>query len=190
MELLPFMIEETRDMHNLWIRGGYPKSFLQSNDSKSFVWRTSYIKSYLERDLNMLGIRVNPQILRQFWTMLSHYHGQIFNSNEIAQSLGISHTTAKHYLDILHQTFMIRILRPYHANIKKRQVKNYKIYWRDSGILHHFLNIHNYQSMILHRKLEHHLKDLQLSKLYIKWMWMNMIVIFGLLTLTVKLTLL
>jgi len=152
IELLPFMMNEVNDMHTLWTRGGYPKSFLQNSDENSFQWRTAYIRSYLERDLNMLGIKVSPETLRQFWTMLTHYHGQIFNSNEISQSLGISHPTAKHYLDILHQTFMIRVLRPYHANIKKRQVKNHKIYWRDSGIFHNFLNIKSYTDIMLHPK--------------------------------------
>lgn len=152
LELFPFMLDEVKDQHILWTRGGYPKSFLQDNDEDSFFWRTAYIKSYLERDLNMLGINVSTQALRQFWTMLSHYHGQIFNSNEIAQSLGITHPTAKHYLEILNQTFMIRILRPYHANLKKRQVKSPKIYWRDSGILHNFLSINSYQDIMLHPK--------------------------------------
>lgn len=152
LELSPFSLDETKDLYKLWTRGGYPKSFLQDSEENSFAWRTAYIRSYLERDLNMLGIKVSTEALRQFWTILAHYHGQIFNSNEIAQSLGITHPTAKHYLDILHQTFMIRILRPYHANIKKRQVKNYKIYWRDSGILHSFLNVENYSDLILHPK--------------------------------------
>lgn len=147
------MINEIDSTNKLWVRGGYPKSYLQEQDEDSFIWRENYIRSYLERDLNMLGIKVNPQSLRQFWTMLSHYHGQIFNANEIAQSLGVSHPTAKHYLDILHQTFMIRILRPYHTNLKKRQVKNLKIYWRDSGILHNFLGTKTYADLLYHPKI-------------------------------------
>ncbi len=153
IELMPFMLDEIDSVNKLWIRGGYPKSYLQDSDDDSYVWRENYIRSYLEQDLNMLGVKVSPGALRQFWTMLTHYHGQIFNANEIAQSLGITHPTAKHYLDILHQTFMIRILRPYHANIKKRQVKSPKIYWRDSGIFHSFINTKAYMDLILHPKI-------------------------------------
>lgn len=152
IELTPLTMEEINDMNVLWTRGGYPRSLLQENDERSYKWRDDYIRSYLERDLRMLGINVSPQLMRQFWTMLAHYHGQVFNASEISSSLSISHSTARNYLDILHQTFMIRILRPYHKNIKKRQVKSPKIYWRDSGILHNFLNIQSYMDIMLHPK--------------------------------------
>lgn len=152
VELTPLTMDEIDNMAMLWTRGGYPKSFIQDSDERSYEWRDDYIKSYLERDLRMLGINVSPQLLRQFWTMLTHYHGQVFNASEISGSLGITHPTARRYLDILHQTFMIRVLRPYHTNLKKRQVKSPKIYWRDSGILHNFLNIRNYTDIMLHPK--------------------------------------
>lgn len=140
-ELTPFTIHETghKDTLKLWVRGGFPLSFLSADDRESFSWRESFIKTYLEMDIPQLGIRIPAQQLRRFWMMLAHSHGQLWNASRIAGSLGISAPTARHYLDILEDTFIVRQLMPYHANIKKRLVKSPKIYIRDSGMLHALL---------------------------------------------------
>ena len=153
VELPPFNLLEVPDFYKLWMRGGFPKSYMAETDNDSFIWRTHYIRSFLEQDIPAMGIGVNTSMLRQFWDMLSHYHGQIFNSSAIGQSLGISHTSAKNYLDILSQTFMIRLLKPWHANTKKRQLKSPKIYWRDSGILHNFLHTTTYNDLLKNPKI-------------------------------------
>jgi len=142
-ELSPFSIFETGhdQLQKLFLRGGYPESYLGDHDEESFSWRESYIKTYLEMDLPQLGIRIPSVQLRRFWTMLAHSHGQLWNGNKIANSLGVSAPTARRYLDILEGTFIIRQLQPYYANIKKRLIKSPKIYIRDSGLLHALLRI-------------------------------------------------
>jgi uncharacterized protein len=107
----------------LWLRGGYPESLLAENDPESFTWREAYIKAYLEMDLPRLGIRIPSVQLRRFWTMLAHSHGQLWNANKIANSLGVSAPTVRYYLDLLEDTFMIRQLLPFHANVKKAFVR-------------------------------------------------------------------
>lgn len=141
LELTPFQASEANHLNRLWLRGGFPLSYLADEDTISFKWREAYIRTFLEQDIPALGFRLSPHALRRFWIMLAHYHGQIFNSSALGQSLGLSHNTARKYLDILAGTFMIRILRPWHENIKKRQVKSPKIYFRDSGIFHAMLRI-------------------------------------------------
>lgn len=147
IEVTPFIYEEAKEMNKLWIRGGFPRSYLAQTNEDSVDWRQSYISTFLERDIPQLGIKVGSAILRRFWTMLTAYHGNLFNASEIGKSLGIAHTTVQHYLDILSGTFMIRQLRPWHENITKRQVKSPKIYFRDSGILHTLMRIENEQSL-------------------------------------------
>ncbi len=137
----------------LWQRGGFPRSFLASSDEDSVSWRENFIRTFLERDMGLLGIGISPVALRRFWTMVSHYHGQIWNGSEIAASLGVSPNTAKAYLDALEQTFMIRRLQPWFENVGKRLVKTPKIYIRDSGILHSLQNIHNSKALLTHPKL-------------------------------------
>ena len=141
IELPPFALYEVKDSKRLWNRGGFPLSYLASSDSKSYLWRHSYIRTFLERDIPALGFSIPPEQIRRFWLMLSHYHGQIFNASEIGRSLGISNHTAQRYLDILAGTFMIRILVPWYENLHKRQVKSPKIYFRDSGILNALVGI-------------------------------------------------
>ncbi|MDF3047892.1 MAG: putative superfamily ATPase [Candidatus Midichloriaceae bacterium] len=156
MELPPFTSFEVEasDLKNLWLRGGFPPSFLAKSERVSAKWRQEYIKTYLERDLAAFGFSgIEPAQMRRFWQMLAHYHGQTFNASEIANSLGINHKTARRYLDILHGTFMIRQLRPWFENIGKRQVKSPKVYFRDSGIFHVFLGINNYDQLTTHPKL-------------------------------------
>jgi len=153
MELNPFSYPEVDDLSRLWIRGGFPDSYLADSNDISWEWRKSYISTFLERDIPNLGINVPPQTLRRFWMMLAHYHGNIFNASEIGQSLGVAHTTARHYLDILTGTFMIRELPPWLENIDKRQIKSPKIYFRDSGIYHCLLNIMDKDALYTNPKL-------------------------------------
>ncbi len=153
IEINPFSYAETQETKNLWLRGGFPRSYLARNDRESFQWRDSYVQTFLEKDIPNLGIQIPPPQLRRFWMMLAHYHGNIFNASEIGKSLNLSHNTIRYYTDILAGTFMIRQLPPWFENISKRQVKSPKIYFRDSGIWHFLLGIDNMNSLHLHPKL-------------------------------------
>jgi predicted AAA+ superfamily ATPase len=153
IELPPFSITEVHDSHKLWIRGGFPRSYLSQSEEESFVWRSNYIKTFLERDIPSLGFRIPAGQLYRFWMMLTGYHGQLLNASEIGRSLGITDHTVKKYIDILEGTFMIRTLQPWFANINKRQVKAPKIYFKDSGILHTLLNLQSYKDIERHSKL-------------------------------------
>ena len=135
IEVTPFALTEIKDINKLFVRGGYPKSFLANTLTQSINWRKSYIRTFLEQDIRALGFDVSPETIRRFWQMLAHYHGQIFNASSIANSIQVTNKTASRYLDILVGTFMIRRLPAWHENIKKRQVKSPKIYFRDNGIL-------------------------------------------------------
>ena len=137
----------------LWIRGGFPRSFLAEDDTSSIAWRENFIRTFLERDIPQLGITIPAETLRRFWTMISHYHGQVWNAAHFARSLGTSEKTARHYLDILSGAYMIRVLPPWYENIRKRQVKAPKIYIRDSGILHTLLQINTIADLQGHPKL-------------------------------------
>ncbi|MBI3362608.1 MAG: ATP-binding protein [Chloroflexi bacterium] len=136
-----------------WLRGGFPLSFLAPSDGDSAAWRQAFIQTFLERDLPQLGVGTAQATLRRFWTMLAHYHGQIWNAAEIARSLGVSETTTRRYLDLLEGVFMVRQLPPWYANLKKRQVKAPKIYIRDSGLLHTLLGIHSAKALVEHPKV-------------------------------------
>lgn len=125
----------------LWWRGGLPRSFLAASDAESLLWRNQYVATFLERDIPQLGIAIPARSLHRFWTMLSHYHGQILNYAEIGRSFGISDVTVRKYCDILEGTFMIRILRPWYVNIGKRLVKRPKIYLRDPGLFHALVSL-------------------------------------------------
>lgn len=153
LELMPFSLEETQEIELLWLRGGFPLSFLASTEEKSFLWRQSYISTFLERDIPNLGFQIPSSQMRRFWMMLVHYHGQILNASELSKSLGISHHMVRKYLDLLNGTFMVRILSPWFENLKKRQVKSPKIYFRDSGILHALLGIQTRKELHLYPKL-------------------------------------
>lgn len=137
----------------LWLRGGYPRSFLAESDEDSRVWREGFIKTFLERDIPQLGISIPSTAMRRFWTMLAHYHGQTWNASELARSMGLSDKTVRSYLDILTGTFMVRQLQPWFENIKKRQVKAPKIYFRDSGLLHNLLSLNDLSSLAGHPKV-------------------------------------
>jgi predicted AAA+ superfamily ATPase len=136
IELFPFSLLEVHNSAQLWLRGGFPRSYLAETDDDSYLWRQNYITTFLERDIPSFGFNIPPARLRRFWLMLAHYHGQIFNASEIGKSLGVSNHTAQSYLDILTGTFMVLSLPPWFENLSKRQVKASKIYFRDSGILH------------------------------------------------------
>lgn len=153
IELGPFDISEVNLFDTLWLRGGFPKSYLATNDENSYTWREEYITTYLEQDIPNLGINIPAQQLYRFWMMLCHYHGNIINYSELGKSLNLSHSTIIKYCEILSGTFMIRLLQPWYENISKRQVKSPKLFIRDSGILHNLLNIPNKQNLIMHPKL-------------------------------------
>ena len=131
----------------LWLRGGFPRSYLAGSETASLDWRRSLVKTYLERELPSLDFRVPAGTMRRFWMMLAHYHGQVWNSSEFARSFGVSDKTVRHYLDVLSDTFMARQLLPWHENISKRQVKSPKIYFRDSGILHFLSGVENFAQL-------------------------------------------
>jgi predicted AAA+ superfamily ATPase len=132
------------------LRGGFPRSFLAPDVDTSDAWRRDFIRTYLERDLPVLGINLSPGTLRRFWTMVAHCHGQIWNSSRLAGSLGVAHTTVRSYLDVLCDTFMVRQLPPFIANTGKRQVKSPKVYLRDSGLLHALLGVRDHDQLSGH----------------------------------------
>lgn len=137
----------------LWHRGGFPRSFLARSDLESLRWRRELIRTYLERELPSLGLRLPATTIRRFWMMLAHYHGQIWNSSELARSFGVAHTTVQRYLDVLSETFMVRQLQSWHENVGKRQVKAPKIYIRDSGVLHALLGLGTSRAIESHPKV-------------------------------------
>ncbi len=143
----------SKKSETLWIRGGFPKSFLAKTDRESRAWRETFTRTFLERDIPQLGIQIPALSLRRFWTMIAHCHGQVWNGSEIGSSLGIAHTTARQYLDILTGTFVVRQLTPWFSNLKKRMVKSPKIYIRDSGLLHTLLRIPDFKNLETHPKL-------------------------------------
>ncbi len=149
-----FSLDEvgTKDSGRLWLRGGLPRAFLANTDEESFTWLKEYTQSFVERDLPLHGVSLPPMTLLRFWTMLAHYHGQVFNASEIARSLGISVMTVKRYVDVLTGVFMIRQVQPWFGNIKKRQIKSPKIYFYDTGILHSLLGIQTKNDLLAHPK--------------------------------------
>ncbi|MBM3791454.1 MAG: ATP-binding protein [Acidobacteria bacterium] len=137
---------------SLWLRGGFPRSFLADSEDDSAAWREQFVRTFLERDIPQLGINLPALLLRRFWTMVAHYHGQTWNSAEIASSLGVSDHTARRYLDILAGAYMLRVLAPWHENLAKRQRRAPKVYLRDSGLLHTLLGIGDPDALWRHPK--------------------------------------
>lgn len=137
----------------LWLRGGFPRSFLAENNEDSLAWREGFIRTFLERDIPQLGIGIPAIAMRRFWTMLAHMHGQNWNASELGRSMGLSDKTVRGYLDILSGTYMVRQLQPWHENLKKRQVKTPKVYLRDSGLLHSLLHIPVMHDLLGHPRL-------------------------------------
>jgi len=153
INLTPFTFYElfqnsTFSLQKHWLRGGYPDSYLAENDLISNLWRTNFIRTYIERDIPQLGIQIPALQLRRLLTMLCHIQGQIINLSKLGESLGTSHTTIRRYIDLLEQTFIIRTLLPFESNIKKRLVKSPKIFVRDSGILHQLLAISDFNQLL------------------------------------------
>lgn len=137
----------------LWRRGGFPRSYLAPSEADSVAWRKGFIQALLERDFPQWGVRTPAAALWRFWTMLAHFHGQIWNAAEPARALGVGESTVRRYLDLLTDAFMVRQLPPWHANLSKRQVRAPKAYIRDSGLLHHLLGITNERDLMTHPKL-------------------------------------
>jgi uncharacterized protein len=140
-------------LNKLWLRGGFPESFLSASDQASYRWRQQFIRTFLTRDIPQLGITIPAEQLRRFWFMISHYHAQTWNASEIGGSLGINYKTAQHYLDILTGSFMIRALPAWAENLGKRVRKAPKIYLRDSGVFHALQNVHLMRELQAHPKL-------------------------------------
>ena len=143
VEMAGFTLEELDrpDLNRLWLRGGFPRSFLARTEAASSAWREDFIRTFLERDLAQLGVQVPSGTMRKFWTMTAHYSGGIWNSSEIGRSLGEAHTTVRRHLDALSSALVVRVLEPWYANVGKRLVKSPKVYIRDSGLLHTLLGI-------------------------------------------------
>lgn len=158
LELTPFTYDElyndNQEKHSdpvfQWPRGGFPESVLAVSDSHSYSWRIDFIRTFLERDIPQFGFNIPAITMRRFWTMLAHYHSQTLNASKFGQALGVSHPTITKYLDIMAQTFMVRVLPPLIANTKKRLVKTSKVYIRDAGILHALLEIENTEDLLGH----------------------------------------
>ncbi|HAO21693.1 MAG TPA: hypothetical protein DCQ37_15235 [Desulfobacteraceae bacterium] len=155
VEISGFDLRETQaeSYEKLWLRGGFPRSFLADSDEDSLAWRENFIRTFLERDIPQLGITIPASAMRRFWTMLSHYHAQTWNASEFARSMGLSDKTMRSWLDILTGTFMIRQLQPWYENIGKRQVKSPKIYFCDSGLLHSLMSVKDIDTLMSHPKV-------------------------------------
>ncbi len=143
VEMAGFTLDEINrpDLNRLWLRGGFPRSFLARTEAASTAWREDFIRTFLERDLAQLGVQVPAGTMRRFWTMTAHYSGGIWNSSEIGRSLGEAHTTVRRHLDALSSALVVRVLESWHANVGKRVVKSPKVYIRDSGLLHTLLGV-------------------------------------------------
>lgn len=136
--------------NQLWVRGGFPLSFIAPSEEISLDWRKDFVRTFLERDIPQFGFSIPSTSLFRFWSMLAHYHGQIWNAADAARTLNIGETSARRYVDLLQDLFMVRLLQPWYANLGKRQVKSPKVYIRDSGLLHYLLGIRNEQELLLH----------------------------------------
>ncbi len=154
VEMSGFELREIgpENFKRLWSRGSFPRSYLARTEKTSHRWRSDFVRTFLERDIPQLGISIPEQRLRRFWTMIAHYHGQVWNAAEFARSLGSSESTARRYLDLLTGAFVIRQLQPWHENLRKRQVKSPKVYIRDSGLLHALLSLETSRGISAHPK--------------------------------------
>jgi predicted AAA+ superfamily ATPase len=144
---------QMKNQTRLWLRGGFPSSYTARTNPVSDLWRRDFIKAFLERDLPQLGVRTPSAVLRRFWSMLAHYHGQIWNASEFARSFGVTNKTVNHYLDVLTSSFVVNPLQPWHENLKKRQVKAPKVYFADTGLLHSLLRLTTPADLDTHPKV-------------------------------------
>lgn len=151
-ELTPFLVAELQPdlagLQQLWLRGGFPLAWMAESDEVSMAWRQDFLRTFLQRDLPGMGVRVPAETLRRFWQMLAHLQGQLFNASQLGASLGgVAHVTTARYLDLLVDTLMVRRLPPFLVNVGKRLVKSPKVYIRDSGLLHALLGIETVQHL-------------------------------------------
>ena len=155
VELSGFDLGETgpETLRRLWVRGGLPRSYLAASDDDSIAWREGFVRTFLERDVPQLGIRIPAAAMRRFWSMLAHWHGQTWNASELGRALGASDKTVRGYLDLLTGTYMVRQLQPWFENVAKRQVKAPKIYFRDTGLLHALLGIPDAMALLGHPRV-------------------------------------
>jgi len=155
VEMGGFKLDEVdpAQLNLLWVRGGFPRAYLADDDRSSHDWRVNFIRTFLERDIPQLGIRIPAHAIRRFWTMVAHYHGQVWNAADFARSLGTKEDTARKYLDILSGAFLVRQLPPWFENVGKRLVKAPKVFVRDSGILHTLLALTDLAQIQSHLKL-------------------------------------
>ena len=153
-QLAGFALDEvgSRNLGTLWRRGGLPPSYLARSERHSFEWRRGFVQTFVERDLPQLGVNVSAATMRRFWTMLAHYHGQVWNASEFGRSFGVADTTVRGYLDRLTSALVIRQLAPWYENIAKRQVRSPKVYVSDSGLLHTLLNLRTMADLEAHPK--------------------------------------
>ncbi len=168
IEVNPFDATEVDDGKKLWLHGGYPDSYFFTDDI-SFDWRVNYIRTFLERDIPQLGFSIPAETLKRFWTMLAHVNGSVLNQSKLASSMGVSIPTIKNYLDILEGTFVIRRLKPFHTNTKKRLIKSPKIYIRDSGLIHCLLGIETYNDLLGHPALGGSFETMVISSILEKY---------------------
>lgn len=149
LELSPFFLGEVEksEFEKLWIRGGFPLSFLAKTDRESQIWRQNFIKTYLERDLAQIGLSTDPRLVERFWIMLANAQGGIWNGESFARALGITRPTVNRYLEYLEGSFMVRVLPPFHHNIKKRLVKSPKVFIRDTGLLHSLTGVNSMDTL-------------------------------------------
>ncbi|MEI6078777.1 MAG: ATP-binding protein [Verrucomicrobiota bacterium] len=157
LELTPFLLPEVLpakgnvgELRTHWRRGGYPRSYLAATDGDSIEWREEFIRTFLERDLSQLGVKVAAGTLHRFWQMTAHYHGELWNASKISQALGVSQPTVQSYVRTLEHAFMLRVLPPLEANLKKRLVKTPKVFLRDSGLLHALLRLETENDLLGH----------------------------------------
>ncbi len=154
-ELKGFSLAEAglKRRKQLWLRGGFPRSFLARTNELSFEWRKTFVRTFLERDLPQLGIQIPSETLGRFWSMVAHYHGQIWNASEFARSFGVADTTVRRYLDVMTSTYVVRQLLPFSENLKRRQIKSPKVYVTDSGLLHTLLDVRESADLEGHPKV-------------------------------------
>ena len=145
-----FGLNEVDDVERLWLRGGFPRSYLAPSAPASRRWRDGFIRTFLARDVPELGSLVPSTTLHRFWTMLAHWHGQLWNGAELGRAFGVAHTTVRRYLDLLTSVFMVRQLQPWHENIAKRQVRSPKVFISDSGLLHALLGLTTREDVLSH----------------------------------------
>ena len=155
IELTGFQVAEvgSAEMERLWVRGGFPRSFLADTDADSAAWRKAFVRTFVERDLPQFGADLGAPTLHRFLAMLAHCHGQILNVAELSTALNIAQATVRRYLDLLEHLFLVRQLRPWHENLRKRQVKRPKVYLRDSGLYHHLIGVGTMDALQTHPRI-------------------------------------